>query len=294
MLTTLTKAFIQGDWAELQSKLLHSTSWTQHHATMYGTDQLRRIPIAWLKLAGKCSIEHSLVINQGQQQVIQFDLTPQLPQSSQPTQSSQANHQSIPYIFWLETNGKVIKSVDAILDTRQLALATNHTPAELAQNLPQPDPLVLPAYDQQDHLQGDLATPENIGGLTGDLAHLLNTWWRIWSIGQLSEITAIYAENATISLPAADSKDSRLSLFHYISNQYSALTRIFCQIEKLISDTNQVAIKWHLDADEQGSGIRVPFITILTIEDGKIIADNTCCDIIAHGKRFTNSKLFTD
>lgn len=280
MLTTLIDAFTKGDLAELKSKLLHSTSWAQHNAKSYGEDKLQAIPVNWLTLTGVCSVEKSTQISQGHHQVINLVLQPE------------GADNSINYTFWLETNGKVVKAVDAIVDTMQLAFATNQTTEKVIQALPQPDAFVLQDYDQQDHLQEELATPANVAGLTGSLADQLNTWWSIWSSAQLSGIGQVYAENAEVSLPGSALSSTPEELFNYVLNKYSQLTRVFCQIENVAIDANKVAIKWYLDGDEKGKRIRVPFITLLTLEQGKIIADNTTSDILAHINRFQDSELF--
>lgn len=280
MLHTLVNAFTKGDLAELKSKLLHSTCWAQHNAKSYGADKLQAIPVNWLKLAGACSVKNSAVVNQGDHQVINLVLRPE------------GADNSINYTFWLETNGQVVKSIDAVVDTMQLAFATNQATETVTQALPQPDAFVLQDYDQQDHLQDELATPANVAGLSGDLANQLNTWWAIWSSAQLSGIEQVYAENAEISLPGSALTNTPVELFNYVLNKYSQLTRVFCQIEKVAVDANNVAVKWFLDGDENGKRIRAPFITLLTLEQGKIVADNTTSDILAHINRFPDSELF--
>lgn len=280
MLTTLVQAFTKGDLAELKSKLLHSTSWAQHNAKSYGEDKLNAIPVNWLKLAGACHVEQSDVVSQGHHQVINLVLRPD------------GADNKVNYTFWLETNGQVIKSVDAIVDTMQLTFATSQTTEKVVQALPQPDAFVLQDYDQQDHLQDELATPSNVAGLSGDLATLLDTWWSVWSSAQFSGISQVYAEDAEISLPGSALSSGPTELFNYVLNKYSQLTRVFCQIEKVAVEANKVAVKWYLDGDENGKRIRASFISVLTLDKGKVTADITTSDILAHINRFPDSELF--
>ena len=282
MISTLVNAFTKGDLAELNTKLLHSTCWQQHNAKAFGQDKLQAIVINWLKATGQCKVVEQNLVSQGQQQLVSLKL--------QPCNSDK----TVNYSFWLETNGEVIKSVSAVVDTMQLAFATEQTAEKVAQMLPTPDAFVLQDYDQQDHLQQDLATPSNVAKLDAKQAEILESWWAVWSNAQLSAISAIYTDDAKVELPGLTSNSSSADLFKYVLGKYSHLTRIFCQLEQVILDNEQVAVKWYLDGDENGTRIRVPFITLLTLKQGKIVADNTTSDILAHINRFNDSEFFNE
>lgn len=280
MLEAIVSALTLGDIHALKSKMLHSTSWLQHHAKAYGEDKHNKIILQWLSLAGQCRVDTSSVITQGLQQVVHLKLTP-----------ANAKH-SISYTLWLETNGKHIKSIDAVVDTIQLKNTTSHTFKDLLASLPRPDAFVLLDYDQQDHLQNELASPSNIASMTQPIARLLDKWWSIWQCAQLSTIKDVYHVQAQLSLPGSDKPQTTGELFTFALQKFNLLTRPFAQLEKLVVANNKVAIKWHLDGDEQYGRIRVPFVTLLTLEGDKIIADHTSCDIVAHQKRFEHSSLF--
>ena len=282
MISTLVNAFTKGDLAELNTKLLHSTCWQQHNAKAFGQDKLQAIVINWLKATGQCKVVEQNLVSQGQQQLVSLKL--------QPCNSDK----TVNYSFWLETNGEVIKSVSAVVDTMQLAFATEQTAEKVAQLLPTPDAFVLQDYDQQDHLQQDLATPSNVANLDAKQAEILESWWAVWSNAQLSAISAIYSDDAKVELPGLTSTSSSADLFKYVLGKYSHLTRIFCQLEQFIVNNEQVAVKWYLDGDENGTRIRVPFITLLTLKQGKIVADNTTSDILAHINRFNDSEFFNE
>jgi hypothetical protein len=280
MLNTFINTFTKGDLADLKSKLLHSTCWAQHNAKAFGEDKLQSIPLNWLTLAGRCNVESSKSINDGNQQVINLRLMPE------------SGKNLINYTFWLKTNGKVIKSVDAIIDTMQLAFSTNQSIDEVKQKLPQPDAFVIQDYDQQDHLQNELAKPSNIASLDDEMAKVLDTWWSIWSQAQLSAIEVIYQKNAEINVPESSTSISPVSLFNFVLAKFNRLTRSFCQLESVAIEDKQVALKWFLDGDENGKKIRAPFITLLTIDNDKISEEITTTDILAYINRFTESSLF--
>ena len=282
MISTLVNAFTKGDLPELNKKLLHSTCWQQHNAKAFGQEKLQAIVIKWLKATGQCKVVEQKLVSQGQQQLVSLKL--------QPSNSDK----TVNYSFWLETNGEVIKSVSAVVDTMQLAFSTDQTAEKVAQLLPNPDAFVLQDYDQQDHLQHDLATPSNVAKLDANQAEILESWWAVWSNAQLSAISAIYSDDARVELPGFTSTSSSADLFKYVLGKYSHLTRIFCQLEQVILDNEQVAVKWYLDGDENGTRIRVPFITLLTLKQGKIVADNTTSDILAHINRFNDSEFFNE
>lgn len=280
MIETLIKAFTTGDIAELKSKLLHSTCWSQHNAKAYGQDKLQGQVLNWLALTGRCQVLNQTCLRQGEHSVVHLTLQPQ------------HSEKTVDYRFWIETNGDVIKSVYAIVDTLQLAFATSQTTDVIMQELPQPDAFVLQDYDQQDHLQNDLAKPSNIGQLSHEQASLLDAWWAIWSEAQLANIDTLYQANAKIALPGATSNGNKQEFFDFVLNKHSGLTRVFCQLEQVIVDGDQVAVKWFMDGDEKGQRIRVPFITLLTLNQGKISVDQTSSDILAHVKRFQESMYF--
>ncbi len=280
MLNTFINTFTNGDLAALKSKLLHSTCWAQHNAKAFGEDKLQSIPLHWLTLAGRCSVESSQNITDGNQQVINLRLMPE------------SGNNLINYTFWLQTNGKVIKSVDAVIDTMQLAFSTNQNTDKVKQKLPQPDAFVIQDYDQQDHLQNELAKPSNITSLDDEMANVLDTWWSIWSQAQLSAIENIYHKSAEINVPASSTNISPDSLFNFVLAKFNRLTRSFCQLESVVVEGNQVALKWFLDGDENGKKIRAPFITILTITNDSISEEITTTDILAYINRFPESSLF--
>lgn len=280
MLNSLINAFTQGDLSGLNSKLLHSTCWSQHNAKAYGEDQLKSIPLNWLTLAGRCQLTKSHSICANNQYVINLQLA--LENTKQP----------VNYTFWLETNGQVIKSVKAVLDTKQLAFASNKPTDQVIEALPYPDPFVLQDYDQQDHLQGEFAKPSNVVQLGEEQKILLDKWWEIWSKAQFSSIDSVYQVNAQIQLPGLMTCTDRNMLFNFVVSKFSHLSRTFAQIEMVVIEGNNVAIKWFLDGDEKGQRIRAPFISMLTIDNNQIKAELTTTDILAYSKRFSQSELF--
>lgn len=280
MLNSLINAFTQGNLSGLTSKLLHSTCWSQHNTKAYGEDQLKSIPLNWLTLAGRCQLIMSNSICANKQTVINLQL------------ALQNTEQPVNYTFWLETNGQVIKSIEAMLDTKQLVLASNKSIEQVIRALPCPDTFVLQDYDQQDHLQEEFAKPSNVGQLSEQQAILLDNWWEIWSKAQLASIDSIYLSNADIQLPGLMVSTDRNGLFDFVLSKFSHLSRAFAQIERVVVEDNKVAIKWFLDGDEKGQRIRAPFISMLIIDNNQIKAELTTTDILAYTKRFSESELF--
>jgi hypothetical protein len=192
----------------------------------------------------------------------------------------------------LHDNGEVIKSAFAIVDTLQLAIASNTDVKKMILALPEPDPLVIQDYDQQDNLQGEFAKPSNVIRGNCSFSTLLDAWWSIWSDPQLSIIDEVYADAADISLPVSFQQQGSHELFELVLSIYSKLTRVFCQLEDIVIDGNNVAIKWFIDADEQGKKVRLPLITILKIDGHHITCEITTFDVLAFEKRHSHSALF--
>ncbi|GAB56005.1 hypothetical protein GPUN_1889 [Glaciecola punicea ACAM 611] len=280
MLDSIINAFTKGDLAGLNSKLLHSAYWSQHNATLYGSEKLNTVLSHWLSFAGKCTVVDHHTIEQGNHCIIHLTFEPI------------NNKVTINYVFWLETNHLMIKSVKAIVDTVQLATASQHERKQVSASLPASDPLMISDYDQQDHLQNDIAWPSMLVGKHIEKAEILDAWWALWGQNQLSNIDKIYSENAIINLSGHKTHLNRDLLFEYVLSKTSKLTRTFAQLEDIAIDGQHVAIKWFLDGDEGSHKIRLPFISILKIESNHITNETTLCDVLAFNKSFPLSTLF--
>ena len=282
MLETIIKAFTTGNVKEIQEKLIHSSAWDQHLATHYGQEKLISIVLNWLKLAGRSKAVASQVVTSGETQVIHLQLQPL------------EGKRTVDYVFWLETNGQVIKAISSVVDTCRLVEISQLSLPQILSTLPEPDPFVLCDYDQQDHLQGELALPSNMTMMTESVADTVDKWWSIWSEKQLANISEVYAQKVNAQYPGKALFQQQDELFNYVLTLQAKLTRKFAQIERIAVAGNKVAIKWSLDGDEEAKRIRVPFISMLTIENGKIISECTLSDILAHRKRYFASKLFEE
>ena len=280
MLDMLIKTFTQGDITGYKSSLLHSSCWSQHNTKMFGEDKLSSVPLNWLMSAGRCQVFQSLVVQQANISVIHLKL------------KTQDYDLPINYTFWLHNNNAVIKSVYAIVDTLQLSIAKNTHVDEITLSLPEPDPLLIPDYDQQDNLQGEFATPSCLIPEPCSLTTLLDSWWSIWSSSQLSIIDDIYTEKSDVSLPGSFQQKNRSDIFEFTLSIKLKLTRVFCQLEDVVIEGNNVAIKWFIDGDELGQKIRLPLITILKTDGQQITSEITTCDILAFKKRYNHSRIF--
>lgn len=282
MLDMLIKTFTKGDVAGYRSSLLHSAFWSQHNTKMFGEEKLASVPLNWLIAAGRCQVVQSLVVQQVNISVIHLKL------------KIQDYDSPVNYTFWLHNNGKVIKSVYAILDTLQLSVAKNTHVDKLILSLPEPDPLVIPDYDQQDNLQGELTIPSDVIPGPCSLNILIDSWWSIWSSSQLSMINDVYTEKSEIFLPGTFEPKCNNDIFEFVLSIKSKLTRFFCQIEEIVIEDNNAAIKWFIDGDESGQKIRLPLMTILKTNGEKITSELTTCDILAFNKRHRLSALFEE
>jgi hypothetical protein len=282
MLNSIVKAFTKGDLADLNSKLLHSAYWTQHNAKLYGSEKLNTVLGNWFTLAGKCTVSAHHTIKQNNHYVVHLTFEPE------------NSNNTVSGVFWLETNQLMVKSVQAIIDTVQLANASQSELEAVSASLPASDPLVISDYDQQDHLQNDIAWPSNvIDSSDRDTAEILDAWWAIWHQKQLSNIDELYSDDAIINLPGKKVSLNKSLLFDFVLSKTAKLTRTFTQLEDIAIDGQHVAIKWFLDGDEGSNKIRLPFMSLLHIENGQIINDTTICDILAFTKSFPLSTLFT-
>jgi len=280
MLDMLIKTFTQGDVAGYKSSLLYSSFWSQHNTKMFGEDKLTSVPLNWLMSTGRCQVSQSLAVRQANISVIHLKL------------KIQEHDLPINYTFWLQNNGEVIKSVYAIVDTLQLSIVKNTHVDEITLSLPEPDPLVIPDYDQQDNLQGEFAIPSGIIPKPCSIDVLLDSWWSIWSSSQLQVIDDVYTQKSVISLPGSFQQKSSSDIFKFVLSIRSKLTRVFCQLEDVVVEGNNAAIKWFIDGDEFGQKVRLPLITILKTNGEKIVSEITTCDILAFNKRHQHSKLF--
>jgi ketosteroid isomerase-like protein len=280
MLDSIINAFTKGDLADLNSKMLHTTHWTQHNAKFYGSEKLNTVLGNWFALTGKCTVLAHQTIKQNNHYVVYLTFEP-INKSG-----------TINYVFWLETNQKMLKSALAIVDTVQLASLNESNTETVSANLPSADPLIISDYDQQDSLQNDIAWPSSLIGTQTQNAEILDQWWAIWSQKQLANINTLYNDDAVINLPGDKHTQKRERLFDFVLSKINTLTRIFTQLEDIVIEGQDVAIKWYLDGDEGVNKIRLPFITLLKIEKNKIVVDTTVCDILAHNKNFPASRVF--
>lgn len=280
MLDLIVNAFTKGELAGLNSKLLHSAYWSQHDAKLYGSEKLNTILSNWLTFAGRCTSVSHQTVQQGHHHIIYLKF------------QTENSTNVINTVFWLQSNQLALKSVYAIVDTVQLANASQYELQQISASLPASDPLVISDYDQQDHLQNDLAWPSRLISKHNEKAEILDAWWAIWCQKQLANVDNIYSENAIIELPGAKQPLNRGVLYDFVLSKTFRLTRIFTQLEDIAIDGEHVAIKWFLDGDEDSNKIRLPFITLLTIKDNGITNDTTICDILAFNKSFPISKLF--
>jgi hypothetical protein len=108
MLDSIINTFTRGDLADLSSKMLHSVYWAQHSAKFYGSEKINVVLGNWFAFTGEYTVLAHQTIKQNNHYVV--------PLTFEPTNKNGI----INYVFWLETNQLMLKSVLVIVDTVQL------------------------------------------------------------------------------------------------------------------------------------------------------------------------------
>jgi len=275
MLQTFVSLFTQQNLSALREKFLHSTSWTQQGCKAYGAEQLKSIPLSWFYYAGLSRCDRANVVEGQEQSLVSLSLTPK------------DGTQNVDYVFWLEHQKDVIKSIHSIVDSKALISGLSLFEDDYLNRMPTPAPLVICNYDQQDHLQNELAKPSDYISNVG-LSETLDLWWSIWAKSNLSAALEVYFEHKQPELIAS------YPATEVVLNLNQKLSRIFCQIESVIHDSKQgtVAIKWYLDGDHQGQRVRLNFISEFEFEQSKISVEKLHFDPLAFKKRYSNLSLF--
>lgn len=279
--------YTEGNLQRIRHLLLHSSSWQQGQFTAYGESQHSRLWINWLTQCGVSDITRVCQVdNDLGRSAILLEMKPA--KSSLPTRA----------IFWLHHNGEHIKSVDVSVDTHLLQDGLGGDSGALATWWPNPDPLIISDYDQQLHPKTAHASPSDFFESLPSHISVLEQWWEVWQTMQLSHIWQLYTPDSDIFLPGKVDSTSADGLFAFVSQQLNQVTRHYCQIEDIIFDQqadSRFAIKWNLEGDvrtETGvHRVRLPFMSLLELDQGKIKSEYLIFDQIAFNKQFKEVSL---
>lgn len=252
--------FVDGAIDLLRAKLLHSSSWQQFGFTAYGPDQIQTLWLRTFQQVGPCKLVGRQQQSTGLQHALHLSL--------QPLDDEQALLQ---VVVTFEANQTHIKKANCIL-------AFETAEGFPQSQLPTPDPQVLSQLDQQQHLHTSHATPIDVcPALSRDapeLAEVVSQWWQTWSTRQLSQVPALYADDAKVCVlqGEADCSVSTLTALHNHLNV--ELLRNYKQLSSVVFDAakGQVAVEWMIDADipDSQQRIRIPVVSLLTIANKTI------------------------
>lgn len=280
MFNQLIELYTKGDLAQLSANILHSTAWKQHDFTAYGNMQIEKL---WLK-----SIEQFGFLTVTERQEIQGEQFSALYIEL----SDQVKSEKVSLAFFFEHNNLHIKKLHCIVDTLALAKLLQQDVATIIQALPASDPLLLSQFDHQLHPKSYHATPDDITELPVSLRSTVNKWWNIWQEKQLANFDKIYHSNAIVTLAGFGKNEGFNQLRSFHLKLHNRMNRSYCQLENIAFDEakNSVAIKWHVDGDYIDSGvikrIRLPFISILTINEGLVVKEYLQADWLALCKQY--------
>jgi len=280
MFKQLIELYTHGDLDKIRGNILHSTAWRQHDFTSYGNSQIEKQWLKSIEQFGFNQLESSLTVSGDNYSALCFEL------------SNKNNEGHINISLFFEHNESHIKRVNCIVDTISLAQLMNVNNEELINILPIPDPLLVSQFDHQLHPQSNHAKPKDLVSLPSEMAAAVDRWWNIWQASQLAGFDTLYEKSAHVNIAGSGAKNSYEQLRNFRIKLSNALGRSYCQLENICFDPTEktVAVSWQIDGDYLDNGImkriRIPVMSFLTIEDGKISGEKFQVDWLSLSKRF--------
>ena len=288
MFNQLIALYTEGDLAQLSSRILHSTAWKQHDFTAYGSMQINKL---WFK-----SLEQFGFLHVVKRQEIQSDNFSAL--YIELSKESASHNENVSISFFFEHNNQHIKRVHCVVDTLALAKLLQQEPSVLIDALPTPDPLLLSQFDHQLHPKSYHATPNDVCDLPNGISDTVNQWWNIWQEKQLASFKNIYSDSAKIQIAGFGTHEGFKQLRDFQLKVHNRMNRSYCQLENICVDKaeSSLAVKWHIDGDyidnDKIKRIRVPVISVLTIENKHIVEEKLQIDWLALYKQYGLSYPF--
>lgn len=286
MFNQLIELYTKGDLAQLSAKILHSSAWKQHDFTAYGNMQIEKLWLKSIEQFGFLEITERQEIKGEQCSALYIEL------------ANKDKSEKVSIAFFFEHNNLHIKKLHCIIDTLALAKLLQQDAATLINKLPASDPLVLSQFDHQLHPKSYHATPDDIVNLPASMKHTVNKWWTIWQEKQLANFDQIYSSDAQIQIAGFGINENFHKLRSFHLKLHNRMNRSYCQLENISFNEaqNSVAIKWHVDGDYLDNGaikrIRIPIISIMTIEAGIVIKEHLQVDWLALCKQYKVSYPF--
>lgn len=287
MFEAINNIYRQGDMQGIRRQLLHSSSWQQGQFSAYGESQHSRLWINWLTHCGISDITEVREVNNGQgRSALLLEMQPS--KARLPVRA----------MFSIEHNTSHIKAVDVTVDTQLLQLGLDESQDDFNGWWPQPDPLIISDYDQQLHPETSHASPADLLTTSASSLVILEQWWEVWQMMQLSNIWQLYQADAEVKLPGCVEAKSAADVFEFASQLLNKLSRHYCQLEEVIQDAEHeesFAIKWYLEGDLHTSTgvtrVRLPFMSLVETSDTGIHSEYLVFDQAAFNKQFPSVEL---
>lgn len=265
-----------GDFNEARKRLLHTTSWVQHGRTAFGDELIARQWMRWQTLAGPSRLVETLDLQSKDQRVLLFTLRPE------------GTDAEVRLALWTWTNGVHFRQVHCLVDTQALGRARGLADEDLIAALPTPDPLIISEYDQATHPHHVDVRPSQLARLDGGQGAALDGWWQLWTESQLANLDEYWTADADIRLPGTTEATDRSGLRRFFTQEVALWQRRACQPEAVIAQGSSVGVLWHIDCDlatgNDGAPlrrVRIPVISILGIDGGRITRETMVCDLLA-------------
>lgn len=285
MFDQLIELYTKGDIKQLSNKLLHSSAWKQHDFTAYGNMQTEKLWLSSLEQFGFLTLMKKLTVHGSTYSSIYFELSNQ-----------EENKVSVSCFF--EHNNTHIKRLHCVVDTLALSKLLNKTPQQVMSLLPTPDPLQLSQFDHQLHPQSYHAMPSDVADLPKEINDTVSQWWSIWQEKQLINIDKVYSSQAKIDIAGMETSQAPSTLRNFQLKLHNRMNRSYCQLEHICFDEaqNTVAVQWHIDGDYLDAGtikrIRIPVLSLLTLDNNAIVEEQLQVDWLAVCKSFNLSYPF--
>jgi hypothetical protein len=279
--------FSKGDLQGMRSRLLHSSAWQQHGRTSFGNEQITSSWMVWLANCGLSDCSEAISLDNGNESIVLLTLSPK----SSPT--------SVRIAVWSWHNREFIKRLVCIPDTELLAGSLGVSATAVADLLPQPDPLLISDYDQQQHPFSVDVTPGDLADIPAGMQAAIDGWWSLWRDEQLAAVSECYSNDAHIQLPGRVEAQTGDQLIRFASHTFQQMQRRYCQPESVLLDPDnpgRLGILWHMEGDMNAGNekagqprqrVRNTLITYLEIQDGKIVRDTSIFDQAALIKRLS-------
>lgn len=284
--SAIRSLFAEGDLQSLRSLLLHSTAWQQHGRTSFGNEQITSSWMVWLANCGLSDCSEAISLDSSSESLDLLTLTPK--------SSSSCTRIAV----WTWHNREFIKRLICIPDTDLQARCLGTSIDAVADLLPQPDPLLISDYDQQQHPFSVDVTPSCLVDIPAEIKAAVDGWWSLWQDEQLAAVNDFYSIDALIQLPGREENQTRDQLINFASRSFQQMHRRYCQPESVLLDQhnkNRLGILWHMEGDmDTGNGplkprqrVRKTMISYLEIRDAKIVQDTSMFDQAALIKRLS-------